>query len=157
MSSQDLQQKVDTVADIEAIKTLKARYCYFCDSHYDPEGIASLFTDDGVWDGGGDFGRYQGREAIRDFFRDTAPKMFAFAMHLVMNPVIEVNGSSAVGKWYLFGPFTFAEGSRPGWVAGRYEDEYVKIKGEWKYKRLRFFPYVSTAFDKPWTNTKFVE
>ena len=45
---------------IEAIKILKARYGYYCDDSYDPDGISSLFVEDGVWDGG-QFGRYEGR------------------------------------------------------------------------------------------------
>lgn len=34
--------------DIEAIKTLKARYGYYCDDNYDPDGISSLFVENGV-------------------------------------------------------------------------------------------------------------
>jgi hypothetical protein len=35
--------------DIEEIKILKARYGYYCDDSYDPNGISSLFVEDGVW------------------------------------------------------------------------------------------------------------
>jgi SnoaL-like protein len=80
--------------DIEAIKILKARYGYYCDDSYDPDGISSLFVEDGVWDGG-QFGRYEGRNAIRDFFRDLARDKIGFAMHLFMNPLIEVSGDTA--------------------------------------------------------------
>ena len=37
--------------DIEAIKILKTRYGYYCDDSYNPDGISSLFVEDGVWDG----------------------------------------------------------------------------------------------------------
>ena len=33
--------------DIEAIKILKARYGYYCDDSYNPDGISSLFVEDG--------------------------------------------------------------------------------------------------------------
>lgn len=68
MSVEDLAQHIQTLESIEAIKQLKARYCALCDDQYDANGIASLFTEDAVWDGG-NFGRHEGREAIRKFFQ----------------------------------------------------------------------------------------
>ena len=35
--------------DVRAIEQLKYRYAAFCDHRYDPEGIASLFVEDGEW------------------------------------------------------------------------------------------------------------
>jgi hypothetical protein len=46
-----------------------------------------LFTEDAVWDGGA-LGCYRGRKAIQTFFRETAPQIFSFSMHQVMNPLI---------------------------------------------------------------------
>jgi SnoaL-like domain len=123
--------------DIEAIKILKARYGYYCDDSYDPAGISSLFVENGVWDGG-QFGRYEGRQAIHDFFRDLARDKIGFAMHLFMNPLIEVSCDTAKGHWYLLCPLTLHEGNQATWCAGRYFEEYVKVDGEWKYKLLRF-------------------
>jgi len=39
-----------------------------CDNHYDADGIASLFTEDAVWESPA-LGRFEGRDAIRNFFR----------------------------------------------------------------------------------------
>ena len=80
--------------DIEAIKILKARYGYYCDDSYNPDGISSLFIEDGVWDGG-QFGRHEGRQAIHAFFHDLGRNKIGFAMHLFMNPLIEVSGDTA--------------------------------------------------------------
>ena len=52
MSMEDLERRIKNLEDIEAIKGLKARYCSYCDDSYDAEGIAGLFTEDAVWDGG---------------------------------------------------------------------------------------------------------
>ena len=141
--------------DIEEIKVLKARYGYYCDDSYDPDGISSLFVEDGVWDGG-QFGRYEGRNAIHDFFRDLARDKIGFAMHLFMNPLIEVSGDTAKGHWYLLCPLTLHEGNQATWCAGRYFEEYVKLDGAWKYKLLRFTPYFITPFNKGWAETKFI-
>src|SRR6516164_4363699 len=74
------------VEDVEAIKKLKYQYCVYCDDNYNADGIASLFIEDAIWDGG-TFGRYEGREAIRGFFRSAA-RLLSFAAHHVMNPII---------------------------------------------------------------------
>jgi hypothetical protein len=123
--------------DIEAIKTLKARYGYYCDDNYDPDGIASLFVENGVWDGG-QFGRHEGRRAVHVVFHGLSRDKISFAMHLFMNPLIEVSGDSAVGHWYLLAPLTLREGDEAIWCAGRYFEEYVKVDDGWKYKLLRF-------------------
>lgn len=154
MNLEDLERRLRVLEDIEAIKKLKARYCAYCDNNYDADGIAALFTEDAVWDGG-NFGRYEGREAIRTFFRG-APRIFPFAIHQVMNPIIEVEGEQAKGQWYLFQPATLAEGNQAVWLAARYEEEYVKVESEWKFKRLKVFPSFLTPYDQGWVKKRFV-
>ncbi len=154
MNLEDLERRLRVLEDIETIKKLKARYCAYCDNNYDADGIASLFTEDAVWDGG-KFGRYEGREAIRTFFRG-APRIFPFAIHQVMNPIIEVEGEQAKGQWYLFQPATLAEGNQAVWLAARYEEEYVKVGSEWKFKRLKVFPSFLTPYDQGWVKKRFV-
>ena len=141
--------------DIEAIKNLKARYGYFCDDSYNADGIASLFVEDGVWDGA-QLGRHEGRSAIHGFFRHLARDKITFAMHLFMNPLIEVNGDTATGHWYLLGPLTLHDGNQATWIGGRYFEEYVKVDGEWKFKLLRFTPYFISPFDKGWVEKKLI-
>ena len=65
--------------DAEAIRNLKARYAALCDKQYDADGIAMLFTEDALWESPG-LGRFEGREAIRGFFRG-ASEIFSFAIH----------------------------------------------------------------------------
>ena len=153
MNLEDLERRLRVLEDIETIKKLKARYCAYCDNNYDADGIAALFTEDAVWDGG-NFGRYEGREAIRTFFRG-APRIFPFAIHQVMNPIIEVEGEQAKGQWYLFQPATLAEGNQAVWLAARYEEEYVKVESEWKFKRLKVFPSFLTPYDQGWVKKRF--
>ncbi len=79
MNLEELESRVRTLEDIEELKRLKARYCAYCDDSYDADGLASLFTEDAVWDGGMR-GLAEGREAIRDFFL-RAPQRLPFALH----------------------------------------------------------------------------
>ena len=63
--------------------------------------------------------------------------MFSFSQHNMMNPIITVNGNTATGIWYIMGPWTYNENAEQKWLALRYDDDYVKIDGEWKYQHLR--------------------
>lgn len=149
MDTDALEKRIRRLEDIEAIKALKARYCEYCDANYDPDGIASLFVEDGVWDGG-ELGRAEGREKIRHFFR-RAPEAFPFAIHNVMNPIIEVEGDRATGRWYLLQPCTRrGEKDEAMWLAGRYEDEYVRVGGQWRFKHVSFVTRFLAPNDEGW-------
>ena len=66
---EQLERRLQVLEDAEAIRKLKARYAALCDSQYDADGIAMLFTEDALWESPG-LGRFEGREAIRNFFRE---------------------------------------------------------------------------------------
>lgn len=73
-----MERRLQALEDAEAIRNLKARYAALCDDNYDADGIAALFTEDATWDSPG-LGRFEGREAIRGFFRRAAG-IFSFAI-----------------------------------------------------------------------------
>src|SRR5215813_9512139 len=87
---EQVERRLQVLEDAEAIRNLKARYAAFCDNQYDADGIAALFTDDALWESPG-LGRFEGREAIRNFFRG-ASAIFPFAIHYSLNGHIEVDG-----------------------------------------------------------------
>jgi hypothetical protein len=148
MDIAELERRVTVSEDIEAIKQLKARYCAICDDNHNPDKITTLFVEDGIWEGAG-VGTHQGHQAIRALFQ-SFQEHIAFSQHNVMNPIIEVDGDHAKATWYLLGPFTFRKGNRALWLAVRYEDDYVKVNGEWKYKHLRAFIRMSAPYEKGW-------
>lgn len=45
-----LERRVRALEDANAIRNLKARYAAYCDDQYNPDGIASLFAEDAVWE-----------------------------------------------------------------------------------------------------------
>src|SRR5438046_2606132 len=93
-----LERRLQTLEDAEAIRNLKARYAALCDAQYDADGIAMLFTEDALWESPS-LGRFEGREAIRGFFRG-APEIFSFAIHYSLNGHSEVDGDTAQARWY---------------------------------------------------------
>jgi uncharacterized protein (TIGR02246 family) len=107
MSERELLLRIDRLEAIEQIRRLKARYFAYCDNNYDPDGIASLFTEDAVWEGGS-FGHYKGREEIREHFQRVSREI-VFAAHLGMNAIIDVNGDTASAQWRMIMPSVVVE------------------------------------------------
>jgi uncharacterized protein (TIGR02246 family) len=155
MDATELERRVRVLEDIEAIKRLKHRYADACDRGYDADALAALFADDAVWDGGL-FGRHEGREAIREFFQGVSSDI-VFALHYMMNPIIDVAGDRATGTWYLFQTCTFAKENTPIWGAARYDEEYVRESDGWKFRRLRLVSSFWTPFDEGWVKRPFVQ
>src|SRR5690242_21623549 len=54
-----IERRLQVLEDAEAIRNLKARYAALCDNQYDADGIASLFTEDAVWESPA-LGRFEG-------------------------------------------------------------------------------------------------
>ncbi len=160
-SASSLEERIQRLEDIEAIQYLKARYCDHCDNGYDPDGIAELFTEDGVWDGGRTFGRREGREAIRRHFQGASERI-AIARHQVMNPMIDIspNGQEATGQWLLFQPCTdagaAAEASGAVWLAATYRDRYRKIDEMWLFAESVIDVAFFTPFEKGWAQEQFL-
>ena len=135
MSTSDLEARITRLEDIEAIKQLKARYAEICDDMHNPDRICSVFAEDAIWESP-DFGVATGHAEVRALFANFQ-KMFSFSQHNMMNPIITVNGNHATGSWYIMGPWTNTDTGAEKWFALRYDDDYVKINGEWKYAHLR--------------------
>lgn len=148
MDSGELEKRITRLEDIEKIKQLKAAYCAVCDDDHNPDKIVTLFAEDGIWEGAG-VGANKGHAAIRKLFEGFRDRI-SFSQHNVMNPVIEVDGNRAKGTWYFLGPFTMRKGNRAMWLAARYEDDYVKVNGEWKFQHLRAIGRMAAPYEKGW-------
>ena len=147
------EKRLAPLEDAEAIRNLKARYAAYCDDNYNPDGIASLFTQDAVWESKG-LGRYEGREAIRSFFKG-ASGIFTFAIHYSLNAEIHVNGDTARAQWYLFMPCTLGSDGQAMWRAGIDNEKYVRVDGVWMFQEKKSAPLFNTPFDKGWARQKF--
>lgn len=155
----DFEAKVKRLEDIEAIKQLLARYCYYVDQCLDDKklinNIVEFFTRDAVVY----FGPYsnnkkiEGHDAIRTQFENLNLK-YTFAVHMLSNPVIEVNGDTAKGTWYYEVPCTHTRNNIAVWINGRYDNELVREKDGWKFtKMICTFHYV-TPYSEGWAKQR---
>ena len=152
------EQRLKRLEDIDAIQKLKARYCNYCDGGWDRpthdyDGIASLFTENGLWDASPLGGPAEGREAIRELFRGFQAS--PFAVHYISNPIIEVDGDTATGNWHLLLAITLGDDRQATWVMGNYNDEFVRTPEGWRFKALRFTPAAMTPYELGWGKAQF--
>jgi uncharacterized protein (TIGR02246 family) len=151
--SSELEKTVQRLADIEDIKQLKARYASACDDNYNPDTLAPLFAEDAVWDGS-TMGFAKGREGIREFFA-AASALVPFAVHQISNPLIEIDGDTATGEWFLWQPMVFQ--GQALWMSAVYHDKYVRQDGKWLYQHLKLNIRMLTPFEEGPAKTLIVE
>jgi len=155
MDLKDLEARIRTLEDIESIKKLKATYCYLCDAGLtdkrNRDELISHFTKDAKVDFGlGPDSRFEGTAGLETFFGTFVPMGVSFCMHMVHNPIIEVKGDKATGRWYYEAPTTDTSTGKAQWMAGTYEEGYVREHGEWKFASIKTkWKYIS-PYDEGW-------
>jgi ketosteroid isomerase-like protein len=124
--------------DVEAIRRLKAAYCEACDDDHDGDAVAALFAPDGVWHDTR-IGPCEGHAAIKAHFGAIrASGRIARSSHMVTNPVIDVDGDTASGRWSLLMQYTDPNDER--WrIVGFYRDRYERYEGRWRFRRLEAY------------------
>ncbi|MEQ8483797.1 MAG: nuclear transport factor 2 family protein [Pseudomonadales bacterium] len=139
MTSLTVEQRLDRLESIEAIRQLKARYCAGCDDDHNPETLAPLFDDDAVWEASG-IGRFEGRAAIKGYFGQLrASGRLRNSAHNAMNPLIEVDGNEATGHWRLIMLYTanLPDGGVQYFrIVGWYRESYLRRDGQWRFRSL---------------------
>jgi hypothetical protein len=142
----DLEQRLQQIEDLEAIRHLKHYYYCHCIDRAVAGDASSVeqtigrFSDDIVADFTG-FPLAEGKEAAAAFYAQGVPSMLGYSQHYVFNEVIDIEGDRATGLWYFQCPVMFTAASplgkeAPGLIAGRYEEEYVREEGTWKWRRI---------------------
>ena len=159
MTMEELLARVQVLEDVEAIRKLKATYCYLCDAGLgddrNRDELISHFTANARVDFGmGPASIFEGPEGLKIFFGQVVPTSTPFCMHMVHNPIIEVHGDRATGKWYYEAPTTDAATDKAQWMAGTYLEEYVRENGEWKFASIRTVWTYITPYDEGWAKNR---
>jgi hypothetical protein len=152
----ELEAKVQELNDREAIRDLRYRYHEYVNEGKMAE-IANLFTDDGVLDFG-HLGKAAGKAELNQFFgnlpggqssqaaRPTAG--ISFVKQFIHNHVLHLQGDRGTGFAYLEARPVYKGESYM--VAARYDDEYVKQNGQWKFKKMSLTPYFMVPLREGW-------
>lgn len=122
--------------EIEKIKKVKLLYSQLMDSR-DIEGLAEILTEDAVCEFG-PYGTWNGKKEIyegwKEVFKDAVPYG---GFHSTTNQWVEMTSpTTAVSRTYLH-DIAHEPDPRANPVIwyGLYDEDYVKVDGEWKLKR----------------------
>ena len=132
------------IQDHLELRELRSKYAHAIDHGADTGQwgeFMGLYTEDAVLEY--PQATIEGHEEIRAFC-DEIEEMYDFSMHTVQMPVIDVSGDEATGEWYMLVMYKATDGSE-GYVMGRYEDDYVRTDGEWKFSRIKAVISYDTA------------
>ena len=130
--------------DRAAIEDLQARYLFAMDFG-DPDLYVTTFTEDGVLDIGN--GEINGRKAIHDVIAKMPNSRTsenglrpASGRHNISNIALKVNGNKATGRAYWF-HYSKNNPDRKSVFDGygHYEDELVKVNGQWLFSKRRIY------------------
>lgn len=160
-NTENLARRIQRLEDVEAIKQLKARYALGCDAKnnvdmkYLESMLMPLFAEGAVIDIER-FGRHSGLPAIREYYRKSH---VSWTFHCMISPVVEVadDGRTARGTWYLWElaniPNAQTKEPESFWIGGTYDDEFLKVDGQWKFTNVRLkiellCPYASGSVTK---------
>ncbi|HEY5023634.1 MAG TPA: nuclear transport factor 2 family protein [Acidimicrobiales bacterium] len=155
-----LERRVAASEGALAIQSLKARYGELVDQRFHrgavvdvstlarvADGVAALFTPDGVWDGGPGLGSATGRSAIATRLRETT---LTFSRHFFMNPRLDVDGATARGRWDLLSPCRRPDGTSY-WMSGYEDDEYARVDGIWLHRSMKLTTVFMSPVGEGWT------
>lgn len=156
----DLAARIQRLEDIEAIRHLKARWGETIDANLGSAKIVAMFAEDAVIDIER-YGRHRGHAALEAFFSETR---FTWMFHCLIPKVIEIaeNGRTARGRWRLWELGTKPRSApgdpgEPVWIGGDYDDDFVKIGGEWKFKTIRLKLAFLSPYDQGWVKKPFAD
>ncbi|MBN2320538.1 MAG: nuclear transport factor 2 family protein [Acidobacteria bacterium] len=107
-----------------------------------------------------DSGVYEGLESVTYFWNevfnvDRMQRTPGFlAIHMTVNPVIEINrkGTRAKGLWHSHGVCSFEAGGvmKQFNCLGKYDIEYVKEDGQWKFLKFAYRLTYMCPYEKGW-------
>jgi uncharacterized protein (TIGR02246 family) len=153
--------RADYAEDRARIEDLQARYLFAFDFG-DAEGYAGTFAPDGILDYGA--GETKGRKAIAEFIaagrkrteetraKTPAGQRPSIGRHIISNIVIQVNGDKARSVSYWSHMTSGADGRGGVDFFGHYEDELVKLNGEWLFARRRIYNEAIPEWASEYTN-----
>ena len=145
-----LEQRVQRLEDLDQITEVTMQLARHFDNGYHADGVVSLFTDDGVFDGG-PFGRYEGLGAIHGFF-DTITEQITFAKHHLATRTIHLDGNEtgATGQWYMW---AHTIGGEAMFLALTWDMRYRKTAGRWLISQQRLDWQFLTPYQSGWVKT----
>ncbi len=156
MAQKTLEERIQILEDIEEIKNVMSRYCYYYDQFRTDE-LLELFTEDAELD----FRpllteKMVGKEVFSQLYDAQTMKTWeTMARHQNGNTIVEVDGNRGKGVTYMWCVATVKAGGKEVPIVEHltYEDELVKENGQWKICKLRGKTTFMSPYEEGWVKT----
>jgi hypothetical protein len=137
MDTRQIEQRLQALEDIEAIRTLKARYLSCCDAK-DAVGMRAAFVDGPVRIDYGVIGKFDRADALVEIFKQIGCHPHMVEMHHGVNPQIELTGpDTAKAHWGLHYQLINTSENTLTQLGAYYDDEYRRTAQGWKIEATR--------------------
>ena len=159
-----LEERLQSVEDIEEIKKLQRIYGYYLDNCRWDE-IVDLFSDNTKSVEISDRGVYLGKEGVRNLFKKVIGKngprrQWELRIHMQLQGIVNIDpgGKTAKGRWRVWGLVAVPiDGEwRQLLLEGPYENEYVKEDGKWKFSKMHWYQTFVTPYEDGWLKTPII-
>jgi ketosteroid isomerase-like protein len=136
-----------------AVHELMARYHNAVDgwtelgTHKDPEAIAALFTDDGVWDVTARQPAPKGHAEIAALAVDL--QAVPWVIHTVVNPIVDIDGREATAEFKGLLRVRRTPSNELEWSIGRYRLLARSTSDGWRIARLSWEPMTARERFEP--------
>ena len=148
----ELRARVRELEDREAVRELTARYMQAMhDARWDD--AVACFADDAEYDHGL-LGMLRGKRDIEHFYTKFMPEFEeagGWAFDMLADPVIEVDGDRATGRWFLLTLLIDPETQEAAWSVATLDYVYAREAEGWKFKSNHcIHEHLLTPYDKGW-------
>jgi len=140
--------EVASLRALEDIRQLKFRYFRILDRG--PREELSEVLSEGIVCDLGDYGRFEGRQEVLNFFHTAVFPTYEMTVHKAHNPEITLLGEGrALGTW-VYEAYLMTASSDATWLAGYYDDEYLVEEGSWRISSMRPTYFFNSDASKDW-------
>ncbi len=159
--SEELEARLRALEDREAIRELRATYCFLVDDGRFDELVDGWFTEDarcsfGAADGSIEPMRAQGREEVRAFFSQGVASLLRDMAHTVHNHRISIEDGRASGDCYFELTATDVASGEDVVGAGRYIDRYRREGDRWRFAERRAEIFFIAPRAEGWNRQRFL-
>lgn len=139
MNILSLEERIQRLEDIEAIKTLTAKYSFAINKGWNGkivhvDAMPSIFTHDARWESKAMKVTAEGLDQIMKALKEQTEHT-DFSMHSYTNPVLVLEGDRATGNW-LFWIASRRNGGPPNEVFMSEDIVYVRTPDGWRIQRV---------------------
>ena len=142
MKLEEMEKRLKAMEDVEEIKKLHYRYIN-CLNFAKWDEIMECFAENSQLDlgEGSQKGRVtKGKAEISKAFHLMSSYHLGREGYCVVHPIISVDGDTATGTWLSYFLNVLSRGEEPvlHWMQGKYDCEYIKENGQWKFGILKW-------------------